>query len=119
MRVLCVLSCVVSGGPDIVLITHSGRPALVYLSSVLIHSMFSSPQVRCACLRTRSARGSSDEVGGLDFVSQPLGASGSELAFQWHVARYSWDIEEAELRVGFRPAENGLNRGPYQPSVSW
>ena len=33
---VCVLSCVVfGGGPDIVLTTHSGRPALVYLSSVL------------------------------------------------------------------------------------
>ena len=31
-----VLSCVVfGGGPDTVLTTHSGRPALVYLSSVL------------------------------------------------------------------------------------
>ena len=35
---VCVLSCDVSGGgPDIVLTTHSGRPALVYLSSVLVH----------------------------------------------------------------------------------
>ena len=35
---VCVLSCVVfGGGPDIVLTTHSGRPALVYLSSVLVH----------------------------------------------------------------------------------
>ena len=35
---VCVLSYVVSGGgPDIVLTTHSGRPALVYLSSVLVH----------------------------------------------------------------------------------
>ena len=33
----CVLSCVVArGGPDIVLTTHSGRPVLVYLSSVLV-----------------------------------------------------------------------------------
>ena len=31
----CVLSCVVfGGGPDIVLTTYSGRPALMYLSSV-------------------------------------------------------------------------------------
>ena len=38
--VLCVLSFVVSGGgPDIVLTTHSGRPALVYLSSVLIQRL--------------------------------------------------------------------------------
>ena len=38
--VLCVLSCVVfGGGPDLVLTTHSGRPALVYLSSVLVHSL--------------------------------------------------------------------------------
>ena len=34
---VCVLSCVVfGGGPDIVLTTHSERPALVYLSSVLL-----------------------------------------------------------------------------------
>ena len=34
----CVLSCSVSGGgPAIVLTTHSGRPALVYLSSVPVH----------------------------------------------------------------------------------
>ena len=33
---VCVLSCAVSiRGPDLVLITHSGRSALVYLSSVL------------------------------------------------------------------------------------
>ena len=33
---VCVLSCVVfGGGPDIVLTTQSGRPAFVYLSSVL------------------------------------------------------------------------------------
>ena len=39
-----VLSCAVScGGPDIVLITHSGRPALVYLSSVLVHSLLLPP----------------------------------------------------------------------------
>ena len=38
--VLCVLSCVVSGGgPDIVLTTRSARPALVYLSSVLVHNL--------------------------------------------------------------------------------
>ena len=37
---LCVLSCVVfSGGPDIVLTTHSGRSALVYLSSVLVQRL--------------------------------------------------------------------------------
>ena len=37
---VCVLSCVVSGGGHvIVLTTHSGRPALVYLSSVLVHSL--------------------------------------------------------------------------------
>ena len=35
-----VLSCVVSGsGPDIVLTTHSGRPALVYLCSVLVQRL--------------------------------------------------------------------------------
>ena len=33
-------SCVVSGGgPHIVLTTHSGRPALVYLSSVLVQTV--------------------------------------------------------------------------------
>ena len=38
MSFVCVLSCVISGGgPDIVLTTHSGRLALVYLSSVLVH----------------------------------------------------------------------------------
>ena len=37
---VCVLSYVVSGGgPDIVRYAHSGRPARVYLSSVLVHSM--------------------------------------------------------------------------------
>ena len=37
---LCILSCVVfGGGPDIVLTTHSGRPALVYLSSVLVQRL--------------------------------------------------------------------------------
>ena len=37
---VCVLSCVVfGGGPDTVLTTHSGRPALVYLSSVLVHRL--------------------------------------------------------------------------------
>ena len=37
---ICVLSCVVFGGsPDIVLNTHSGRPALVYLSSVLVQRL--------------------------------------------------------------------------------
>ena len=36
--VLCVLSFAASGGgPYIVLTTHSGRPALVYLFSVLVH----------------------------------------------------------------------------------
>ena len=35
---VCVLFCVVSGGgSDIVLTTHSGRPPLVYLSSILVH----------------------------------------------------------------------------------
>ena len=34
------MSCVVSGsGSNIVLTTHSGRPALVYLHSVLIHNL--------------------------------------------------------------------------------
>ena len=37
---VCVLSCVVfGGGPDIVLTTHPGRPALVYLSSVLVQRL--------------------------------------------------------------------------------
>ena len=37
---VCVLSCVVSGGgPDFVMTTHSGRLALVNLSSVLIHRL--------------------------------------------------------------------------------
>ena len=37
---VCVLSSVVSGGGlDIVLTTHSGRPALVYLSSVLLQNL--------------------------------------------------------------------------------
>ena len=38
----CALSSVFvvsGGGPEIVLSTHSGRPALVYLSSVLVHSL--------------------------------------------------------------------------------
>ena len=35
-----ILSCSVSGGgPDIVLTTHSRRPAVVRLSSVLVHSL--------------------------------------------------------------------------------
>ena len=38
--VLCVLSCVVSGGdPDILLTTHSGRAALVFLSNVLVQNL--------------------------------------------------------------------------------
>ena len=32
-----ILSCAVSGGPGIVLTTHSGRPTLMYMSSVLVH----------------------------------------------------------------------------------
>ena len=37
---VCVLSCVVFGrGPGIVLTTHSGRPGLVYLSSVLVQRL--------------------------------------------------------------------------------
>ena len=37
---VCVLSYVVSGGsPDIVPTTHSGRPTLVYLSSVLVQRL--------------------------------------------------------------------------------
>ena len=43
---VCVLSCIVSGsGPDIVLTTHSGRPALVYLSSVLVPRLLLPLQV--------------------------------------------------------------------------
>ena len=42
--VLCVLSCIASGGdPGIVLTTHSGRPSLLYLSSVLVNSLLSPP----------------------------------------------------------------------------
>ena len=38
--ILCVLSCVVSsGGPDSVLTILSGRPVLMYLSGVLVHSL--------------------------------------------------------------------------------
>ena len=41
---VCVLSCAVSGGgPDIVLTTHSGRSALVYLSTVLVHRQLLLP----------------------------------------------------------------------------
>ena len=37
---VCVLSCVVfGGGRDVVLTTHSGRPALVYVSSVLVQRL--------------------------------------------------------------------------------
>ena len=37
---VCILSCVVFGrDPDIVLTTYSGRPALVYLSSILLHRL--------------------------------------------------------------------------------
>ena len=37
---ICFLSCFVfGGGPVIVLPTHSGRPALVYLSSVLVRRL--------------------------------------------------------------------------------
>ena len=44
MCVLCVLSSVVSGGgPDIVHTTHSGRTALVYLSSVLVLKTVAPP----------------------------------------------------------------------------
>ena len=38
---VCVLSYVVSvAGPDVVLTTHSGKAALVFLSTVLVHSLF-------------------------------------------------------------------------------
>ena len=40
--VLCGLSCVVSGGgSENQLTTDSGKPVLLYLSSVLVHSMWS------------------------------------------------------------------------------
>ena len=40
MPFFLVLSGVVSSdGPDIALATHSGRPALVYLSGVLVHRL--------------------------------------------------------------------------------
>ena len=40
MSFVCVLASVVSGGgTDILLTTHSGRPALVYLSSVLVQRL--------------------------------------------------------------------------------
>ena len=42
---LCVLSCVVfGGGPDNVLFTHSRRPALAYLSSVLVQGLLHTLQ---------------------------------------------------------------------------
>ena len=41
VSLVCVLSCVVScGGPDIMLTTHLGRPAILFLSSVLVYSLF-------------------------------------------------------------------------------
>ena len=50
------LSCVVSGdGPDIMLTTHLGRPALVYLFIVLIHSLLLPLQQGSS---TRGARAS-------------------------------------------------------------
>ena len=36
---LCSVLCCLGGGPDIVLTTHSGRPALVYLPSVLVQRL--------------------------------------------------------------------------------
>ena len=40
VRCVRILSCVVSGsGPDILLIIYSGRLAILYLSSVLVHSL--------------------------------------------------------------------------------
>ena len=65
VSLVCVLSSVVSGGdPDRVLTIQSGRAALMYMSSVLVHSLLlplqvsirngvSHSQVRGACLRTR------------------------------------------------------------------
>ena len=45
VSLVCVLSCVISGDwPHIMLTTHSGWPALVYLSSVLAHSLLLSLQ---------------------------------------------------------------------------
>ena len=77
--------------------------------------------MRAACLRTRSARGTSGVTRRrrLDFETHRSGVPGSGLASPWYVARYSWDIEDIEPRVGYRPAEIGFNSGPYQPSVSW
>ena len=37
---VCILSCVVSGkDPDIVMTTHSGRPAFVYMYSILVQRL--------------------------------------------------------------------------------
>ena len=36
---VCVLSCVVFGGDPDMLTTHSGRPALLYLSGVLVQRL--------------------------------------------------------------------------------
>ena len=45
MCVLCVLSCVVSGGGSYILLTTDpGRPAIVYHSNVLAHSLYSPIQ---------------------------------------------------------------------------
>ena len=39
LSVFCPVCVRRVGGPDIVLTTHSGRPALVCLSSVLVHNL--------------------------------------------------------------------------------
>ena len=59
------------------------------------------------------------EVVGSDTEPTLLGASGSGLDSSKYVARYSWDIEEVETLVWYRPAETGLNRGPHQQTGSW
>ena len=60
---LCSVLCVSVDDPGILLITNSGRPALIFLPNVLVHSLtpptdlrtgvVSQSQVRSACLRTR------------------------------------------------------------------
>ena len=61
--VFCVLSSAVSGGdPDIVLTTHSGRPALMYLSNILVLSLLLPLQA--SDLRVVSFWGCNSYVGG-------------------------------------------------------
>ena len=47
MSFVCVLCAVSAGGPDIVLTTHSGRPVLIHLSGVLVHSLLSYRHLGC------------------------------------------------------------------------